>query len=74
MKSIYQNKWAVIIIAIFCSLLWGSAFPVLKISYQELHMAPDDTMAKIVFAGMRFLIAGIIILVFYYLQIVINWL
>ncbi|AGK53899.1 DMT family transporter [Bacillus sp. 1NLA3E] len=64
MKSIYQNKWAVIIIAIFCSLLWGSAFPVLKISYQELHMAPDDTMAKIVFAGMRFLIAGIIILVF----------
>jgi drug/metabolite transporter (DMT)-like permease len=51
-------------IAIFCSLLWGSAFPVLKISYQELHMAPDDTIAKIVFAGMRFLIAGLIILVF----------
>jgi drug/metabolite transporter (DMT)-like permease len=64
LKSIYQNKWAVIMIAIFCSLLWGSAFPVLKISYQELHMAPDDTMAKIVFAGMRFLIAGLIILVF----------
>ncbi|RDW20736.1 DMT family transporter [Oceanobacillus chungangensis] len=62
MKSIYEKKWAVILIAIFCSVLWGSAFPVLKISYEELQMAPDDTIAKMVLAGMRFLLAGIIIL------------
>ncbi|WP_339231022.1 DMT family transporter [Oceanobacillus sp. FSL K6-2867] len=59
----FQNKWAVIGIAIFCSLLWGSAFPVLKVSYEELQMAPDDTFAKIVFAGLRFLLAGLIVLV-----------
>lgn len=62
MKSVYQNKWAVIGIAIFCSVLWGSAFPVLKVSYVEMQMASDDTIAKTVFAGMRFLLAGMIIL------------
>lgn len=62
MKNIYQTKWTVIGIAIFCSLLWGSAFPVLKISYEELSMAPEDSVAKIVFAGIRFLLAGIIVL------------
>ncbi|WP_010648220.1 DMT family transporter [Oceanobacillus massiliensis] len=63
MNNIFQNKWSVIGIAIFCSVLWGSAFPVLKISYEELQMAPDDTIAKIVFAGIRFLLAGLIVLV-----------
>ncbi|MFC2947756.1 DMT family transporter [Virgibacillus sediminis] len=62
MKSIFENKWAVIGIAVFCSILWGSAFPVLKISYEEMQMAPDDPVAKIVFAGIRFLLAGLILL------------
>lgn len=64
METIYQKRWAVIAIAIFCSLLWGSAFPVLKISYPELQMAPDDPVAKLVFAGIRFLLAGLIVLLF----------
>ncbi|WP_249869240.1 DMT family transporter [Oceanobacillus saliphilus] len=63
MNNLFQNKWSVIAIAIFCSILWGSAFPVLKISYEELQMAPDDTIAKVVFAGWRFLLAGLIVLV-----------
>lgn len=64
MKQIFQNKWSVISIAIFCSLLWGSAFPVLKVSYEELQISPDDVIAKIVFAGMRFLLAGLFVLGF----------
>jgi drug/metabolite transporter (DMT)-like permease len=64
LKSIFQNKLAVILFAVFCSLLWGSAFPVLKISYVELQLSSDDTMAQIVFAGMRFLLAGLILLGF----------
>ncbi|WP_404451407.1 DMT family transporter [Virgibacillus necropolis] len=62
MKNYLNTKWSVITIAIFCSLLWGSAFPVLKVSYSELQMAPEDTIAKIVFAGIRFLLAGVILL------------
>lgn len=60
-KKHLTNKKIVILIAVFCSILWGSAFPVLKVSYKELNMAPDDMIAKIVLAGMRFLLAGIIL-------------
>lgn len=63
MKKFLTIKWIVIIIAIFCSVLWGSAFPVLKVGYEEMQMAADDTIAKIVFAGWRFLLAGLILLV-----------
>lgn len=64
MKEIFQNKWSVMGVAIFCSILWGSAFPVLKVSYVQLQMAPDDIIAKIVFAGLRFLLAGLLVLGF----------
>lgn len=64
MKGIFQNKWSVIGIAVFCAILWGSAFPVLKVSYAELQMAPNDIIAKIVFAGMRFFLAGLLVLGF----------
>lgn len=64
MKKLLQNKGSVILIAVFCSLLWGSAFPVLKVSYEEFQIATDDIIAKIVFAGLRFLLAGIIVLAF----------
>ncbi|KMY54438.1 multidrug transporter [Bacillus sp. FJAT-27231] len=57
------NKYWVISIAVFCSILWGSAFPVLKFSYEELGMAEDDLSAKIVFAGMRFMMAALLLLV-----------
>ena len=64
MKSIFQNKWAVIGFAAICAFLWGSAFPVLKISNIELKIASGDPIAQIVFAGMRFLLAGLILFVF----------
>src|SRR5690625_1980161 len=63
MKKYLTKKWAVISIAVFCSILWGSAFPVLKVSYEELQMVADDTIAKVVFAGARFLLAGLILII-----------
>ncbi len=56
------NKYWVIIIAVFCSILWGSAFPVLKVSYSELSMSENDLTAKIVFAGIRFMMASLLLL------------
>lgn len=64
MKSVYENKWGVMVLAILCTLLWGSAFPVLKIGFTELHIHEGDTSAQIVFAGLRFLLAGLMILGF----------
>src|SRR5690606_30289834 len=64
MRWIFQKKWSVIGVAIICSLLWGSAFPVLKVCYEEMQMTPDDIVAKVVFAGIRFLLAGLLVLGF----------
>ncbi len=55
------NKYWVIFIALFCAVLWGSAFPVLKVSYAELGITPDDRYAMIVLAGIRFLMASLLI-------------
>ncbi|WP_197090969.1 DMT family transporter [Bacillus sp. FJAT-27231] len=56
------NKYWVVAIAVFCSILWGSAFPVLKLSYEELKMNEEDLAAKIVFAGIRFMMAALLLL------------
>jgi drug/metabolite transporter (DMT)-like permease len=61
------NRFWVITIAVFCSILWGSAFPVLKLSYDELGMAGDDLAAKIVFAGIRFMLAALLLLIIVFL-------
>lgn len=52
------------IIAIFCNILWGTAFPVLKIVYADLHIVSSDLGGTITFISLRFLLAGIIILIF----------
>ncbi|NLK22233.1 MAG: DMT family transporter [Epulopiscium sp.] len=66
-KKFFKNQYYVIAIAIFCSVLWGSAFPVLKVSYEEIGLGADDFYGKIVFAGMRFFLAAI------FLFIIIQW-
>lgn len=53
------NKYIVAVAAIFCAILWGSAFPVLKVSYGEMRIAPDDLSAKVILAGMRFFLAAV---------------
>jgi len=55
------NKYWVIVIALFCAVLWGSAFPVLKVSYEELGIAAGDRNAIIVLAGLRFFLAAMLI-------------
>lgn len=60
-KDILLTKpYIVCLIAGLCSLLWGSAFPALKIGYEEFSIASDDTASQILFAGIRFTLAGIL--------------
>ncbi|QKS46583.1 DMT family transporter [Paenibacillus cellulosilyticus] len=46
------------------TLLWGSAFPVIKLSYKQLHIVSGDIGSQILFAGYRFFLAGMLILLF----------
>ena len=52
------------LIAIFCNLLWGSAFPALKIVYADMGIASSDLGGTITFISLRFLLASLILLVF----------
>lgn len=55
-----NNVFMVWIIAGFCCLLWGSAFPFIKIGYKCFDISSSDTATIILFAGVRFFLAGII--------------
>lgn len=62
-KQLMTKPLAIFFVAVICTLLWGSAFPALKISYAEMSIA-HDIYAQIFFAGTRFFLAGLIILFF----------
>lgn len=59
-ETFLQTGWVVALLAMVCCFLWGSAFPCIKIGYALFHIATDDTASQIVFAGARFVLAGIL--------------
>ncbi len=50
-------------LAILCTLLWGSAYPAIKNGYALLQIEAHDVASQMVFAGQRFLLAGILLLI-----------
>ncbi|MBE5909170.1 MAG: DMT family transporter [Lachnospiraceae bacterium] len=59
-KELLKNRGIVLLLAVLCCLLWGSAFPVIKIGYRILGIASADATSQILFAGVRFFLAGIL--------------
>lgn len=60
----FTNRLVVIISALLCCALWGSATPYIKIGY-ELILPNKDVASTILFAGVRFMSAGIITVLLY---------
>lgn len=58
--DLFKNKISVTLIALFCVLLWGSAFPAVKTGYQWFAIEGTDISSKLLFAGIRFFGAGIL--------------
>lgn len=52
----------VILLAAICCFLWEGAFPCIKIGYQLFHIASTDTASQLLFAGLRFTLAGILVI------------
>ncbi len=50
--------------ALFCCILWGSASPAIKIAYELFGIGPDETASRLMLAGARFIIAGIMVILF----------
>lgn len=56
--------WAVAILAVICCALWGSAITTIKTGYRLMRIDSSDTAAIILFAGLRFTLAGILVVFF----------
>ena len=62
-EKFYTNKINIIFIAIICTFLWGSAFPAVKVGYELFNITSSDVGGKLIFAGYRFFLAGIFVLI-----------
>lgn len=61
-KSIWQRPVWVAIFAFTAAFTWGWAYPLIKLGFAEFGITPDQTGSKMLFAGVRFAISGLIIL------------
>ena len=50
--------------ALLCCFLWGSAFPGIKIGYELWDISGSDTWRIMRFAGVRFFLAGLLVMLF----------
>ncbi|MGN0808178.1 MAG: DMT family transporter [Candidatus Coproplasma sp.] len=60
----FTKPWAVAVCAIFCCLLWGSAFPCVKTGYKLFEIDTSHAPSLMLFAGIRFTLAGVMVIAF----------
>jgi len=62
-SSIFQRPLWVAAFALTAAIAWGFAYPLIKLGYAEFGITPVMTGSKMLFAGIRFTIAGLLVLV-----------
>ena len=65
---LFRNEKLRPLLAILCALGWSLAYPFIKLGYGELQIDAADLGSKILFAGIRFFAAGLLVLAFSALQ------
>ncbi|HZG14678.1 MAG TPA: DMT family transporter [Candidatus Bathyarchaeia archaeon] len=61
-ERFFTRPLGIVIAATITMFLWGSAFPMIKKSYTELAIAPNEIFEQMLFAGYRFVLAGLLIM------------
>ena len=61
---LFRNEKLRPLLAILCALGWSLAYPFIKLGYGELQIDSADRGSKILFAGIRFFAAGLLVLAF----------
>lgn len=59
---LFKNTLTVVLLALCCNALWGSAFPCIKLG--SAWFGVSTTADKILYAGLRFTLAGILVIVY----------
>lgn len=63
-KIFFQRPVTLLLCAVIATALWGSAIPAIKIGYNLFGIAESGASTKFVFAGIRFVLAGIVVIIF----------
>lgn len=63
-ERFFTSTWGALLAAAFCCLLWGSAFPCIKIGYGLFGIVGSDVSSQMLFAGTRFVLAGAMVVLF----------
>ena len=63
-EKFFSKNYIVCICAIICCILWGSAFPCVKIGYKLFSVDTESVPSLMLFAGTRFALAGILVIAF----------
>ena len=63
-KAFITKPLGIGLLACLCCLLWGSATPAIKIGYEWFGIGAGDVASRILFAGVRFVLAGILTVIF----------
>jgi len=61
-SAIFTRREIFFLCATLCTLLWGSSYPTIKSGYAMLEIARYNIPAQMLFAGYRFLLAGVFLL------------
>ena len=60
--SLFQRPLWVAIFALTAAVVWGWAYPLIKLGFKEFAITPEMTGSTMLFAGVRFCLSGLIIL------------
>lgn len=63
-KNFFTKPLNILLLAIVSTALWGSAIPVIKIGYEAYQIEGNDVASKLLFAGIRFFFAGLIVVIY----------
>ena len=64
LHPVFANRKIVFALATLCCLFWGSSYPAIKGGYALFGIMPADIPGKLLFAGWRFFLAGLVLLGF----------
>jgi drug/metabolite transporter (DMT)-like permease len=63
-EQFFSKPYVVFVGAIICCVLWGSAFPCVKIGYSLFGVNTAHVPSILLFAGLRFTLAGVLVIAF----------
>ena len=62
LDKIFGTPLFAVLLAIFCNVLWGCAFPFIKMGYRLFEIDPSNTASIFCFAGIRFMLGSLLVL------------